>query len=84
MLEDEENLEEEKLNGYVLGKLKPKMTYSTTLYLSHTLQDFEDLYDSKSCALPTLVENDMPSKPMKSYTLNIMGSPCECEIPISL
>ena len=51
---------------YVLGKHKPKMTYSSTLYLSHTLQAIEDLFDPKSCKLPTLVENDMPSKPTES------------------
>ena len=60
---------EEKGNMYMLGKHKPKMTYLTTLYLSHTLQAIEDLYDLKSCELPTLMENGMPNKPMESYTL---------------
>ena len=68
---------EEKGSVYVLGKHKPKMAYSTTLYLSLTLQAIEDLFDPKSCKLTTLVENDMSNKPMKSYALNIMGSPCE-------
>ena len=68
---------EEKGSVYVLGNHKPKMAYSTTLYLSHTLQATEDLFDPKSCKLPTLVENDMPIKPMDSYALSIMGLPCE-------
>ena len=51
----------------------PKMTYLTTLYLSHTLQAIEDLFDPKSCELPTLVDNDMPSEPMESYTLMSHG-----------
>ena len=59
----------------MLSKYKPKMSYSTTLYLSHTLQAIEDLLDPKSCELPTLVENYMPKKPMESYALNIMGTP---------
>ena len=50
------------------------MTYSATLYLSHTLQDFKDLFDPKSCELPTLVENDMPNKPMESYALISHGT----------
>ena len=62
-------------NVYALGKQKPKMTYSTTLYLTHTLQAIEDLFNSKSCELPTLMENDMPNKPVESYALNIMGAP---------
>ena len=66
---------------HVFGKHKPKITYSITRYLSHTLQASKDLFDPKSCELFTLVENGMPSKPMESYTLNIMGSPYECEIP---
>ena len=64
-----------KINVYVLGKQKPKMTYSTTLCLSHTLQANEDLLDPKSCELTTFLENDMPNKPMESYALNIMGTP---------
>ena len=60
---------------YVLGKYKPKMTFSTTLYLSHTLQAIEDLLDPKSCELSTLVENYMPNKPIESYALNIMRAP---------
>ena len=60
----------------MLGKYKPKMTYSTTLYLSHTLQAIKDLLDPKSCE-STLVENDMPNKPMKSYALKIIGTPLE-------
>ena len=47
------------------------MTYLTTLYLSHTLQAIEDLFDPKGCELPTLVESDMPSKPMEPYTLTM-------------
>ena len=46
-----------------------KMTYLTSLYLSHILQAIKDLFDPKSCELPTLVENGMLSKPMESYTL---------------
>ena len=38
-------------------------------YLSHTLQAIEDLFDPKSCELPTLVESDMSNKPMEPYTL---------------
>ena len=53
---------------YVLGKHKPKMAYLTTLYLSHTSQAIEDLFDHKGCELPTLVENGMPNKPMESYS----------------
>ena len=34
-------------------------------YPSHTLQAIEDLFDPKSCELPTLVESDMPNKPME-------------------
>ena len=41
------------------------------LYLSHTLQVIEDLVDPKSCALPTLVESDIPNKPMEPYTLTM-------------
>ena len=52
---------------------KPKMTYVTTLYLSHTLQAIEDLFYHKSSELPTLVENGMPNKPMESYTLTSHG-----------
>ena len=76
LLKDGKNIEE-KRSKYVLGKHKPKMIYSTTFYVSHTLQAIEDLYDPKSCKFSTLVENDMPNKPMESYALNIIGSPCE-------
>ena len=76
LLKDGKNIEE-KGSVYVSGKHKPKMVYSTTLYLSHTLQAIEDLFDPKSCKLPTLVKNDMSNKPMDSYALNIMGLPCE-------
>ena len=58
----------------MLGKHKPKMTYLTTLYLIHTLQAIEDLFDPKSCELLTLLENGMPSKPMESYTLMSHGN----------
>ena len=34
-----------------------KMNYLTSLYLSHTLQAIEDLFDPKSSELPTLVED---------------------------
>ena len=64
-----------KRNVYVLGKHKPKMTYSTTFYLTHTLQAIKDLFDYKSYELPILVENDMPNKPVESYALNIMVAP---------
>ena len=37
MLKDGKNTRK-KGSVYVLGKDKPKMTYLTTLYLSHTLQ----------------------------------------------
>ena len=53
----------------MLGKYKPKMTYSTPLYLRHTLQAIEDLFDPKNCELPTLVESDKRNKAMESYTL---------------
>ena len=43
-----------------------KMTYLTNLCLRFTLQAIEDLVNPKSCELPTLVENGMPSKPMES------------------
>ena len=76
LLKDGKNIEE-KGSVYVLGKHKPKMAYSTTLYLGHTLQAIEDLFDPKSCKLPTLVENDMPNKPMESYALSIVGLSCE-------
>ena len=45
------------------------MTNSTTLYISHTLQAIEDLFDLKGCELPTLVESDMPNKPIEPYKL---------------
>ena len=51
---------------YALVKYKPKMIFLTTLYLSHTLQVIENLFDPKSCELPILVENGIPSKPMES------------------
>ena len=50
-----------------------KITYLTTLCLSYTLQVIEDLFDPKSCELPTLVEKGMQSKPMKSYTFMSHG-----------
>ena len=53
----------------MLDKHKPKMTYLTTLYISHTLQAIEDLFDPKGFELPTLVENGMPNKPMESSIL---------------
>ena len=43
------------------------MTNLTTLYISHTLQTIEDLFDLKGCELPTLVESDMPNKPIEPY-----------------
>ena len=40
-------------------------------YLSHTLQVIKDLFDPKGCELPTLVESDIPNKPMEPYTLTM-------------
>ena len=40
-------------------------------YLSHTLQAITDLFDPKSCELPTLVESDMLNKPIEPYTLTM-------------
>ena len=48
------------------------MTYLSTLYLSQTLQAIEDLFDPKGCEFSTLVESDMPKKPMKPYTLTML------------
>ena len=57
----------------MLGKHKPKITYLTTLYLRHTLQVVEDLFDPKSYELPTLVENGMSNNTIESYTFMSHG-----------
>ena len=64
MIKDGRTLEE-KASMFVLGKLKPKLIYSSTLnYLCHILKAIKSLFDPKSCELPTLVESDMHNKPM--------------------
>ena len=68
MLKDGRTLKE-KASMFVLGKLEPKLFYSSTLYKATHYKLYKDLFDPKSCELPTLVESDMRNKPMEFYPL---------------